>query len=174
MAAFYLRLLFLAMSCPRSCTFAYGCHEVESIYTWQGLRCVNMMENVHAAHFRKKIRKNKQTFNFSSVTASFFVTFFMELHCFFADVEQECNLQDLYRTLTNKDYMAQFVTFLYPFPSPVLSFKKKSVSWGWNCDGTSYFCISDISHYNLPHCPKHFVSDNITQTLSLQWRRADI
>jgi len=86
---------------------------------------VNMMENVHAAHFRKKIRKNKQTFNFSSVTASFFVTFFMELHCFFADVEQECNLQDLYRTLTNKDYMAQFVTFLYPFPSPVLSFKKK-------------------------------------------------
>lgn len=63
-----------------------------------------ILDKVHTIHFRKKKkRKNKQTFNLSSLTTSFFVTFFVE-SCFFADVEQEWNLQDLYRTLTNKDY----------------------------------------------------------------------
>lgn len=74
--------------------------------------------------------------------------------------------------------MAWFTTFLHPLPSLVSS-HKKSVSWGWNCEGTSYYCLPDISYYNLPHSPKRFVSDCQHCTISFMtveeiWHLAEL
>lgn len=85
-------LLFLAAGSPRNCVLQLYLCLLKDFMRLNTLTldkvsdaAVNMVENVRTLNRST----NKQTLNFSSVTASFLVTFFMEQCCIFADAEQK-------------------------------------------------------------------------------------